>query len=80
MKVLIVAALAKQVAGMTAADENTVLDLPLGFIVGMGHPAFQVFAVEQLDPILVIVLLVIRRNDRRGRQCQAADQYPQSYQ
>src|SRR5262249_19981987 len=61
-EILIIAAFAEEVPGLTAADENAVLHFPFRFVFGMGLPAGQIFSVEKLDKAFVIVgFLVIAR-------------------
>src|SRR5262249_6411180 len=56
VEVLVVVALAEQVAGLLAAgDEDAFLDAPLAGVLGMRLPAVQVLAVEELHPAGVVL-------------------------
>src|SRR5690349_19290184 len=63
--------------GRAAANESAVFHFPFGLILGMGHPTFQIFAVEELHPAL-IVLLIIRDHDRIRCECHNAQEDSQT--
>src|SRR5438445_5748484 len=52
VEILEVASFSEQMAGLLrkTAGQNAILDCPIARLIGMRLPAFQVLAVEELDP------------------------------
>src|SRR5438552_18566907 len=69
-EILIVAALAKEMAFRPATDQNPVFHFPLGLVGLMRFPAGQVLAVKELHPF-AFVFVIARRYQR---QCERTNQ------
>src|SRR5262249_38053628 len=56
-EVLVIAALAEQMAGRACADQHAILDRPSGLAARMLLPAAQVLAVKERLPFLLFLVL-----------------------